>query len=210
MGEHMSMVESVEAENTKRRILDAAAECFMLQGFRVTTIDDIAEGVGATKGLVYYHFKSKFDILLSAYEHGMRQVGAQVAPLASLSGDARSRLEAMCVAHVLNLMSDLKYHHVIHLGLREQTSHALRPRQRESLEMLNRLRKEYEHLFLRVVEQGITEGSLRSVPAQLATRTLLSSLNAVDSWFSPRPGQSPAEIRQLAEDIVDVVLSGLV
>ena len=35
----------------KARILDAAAEDFMRHGFADTTVDDIADAVGATKGL---------------------------------------------------------------------------------------------------------------------------------------------------------------
>ena len=41
----MTVVTGNEAEIIKRRILDAAAEAFMSQGFGVTTIDDVAERV---------------------------------------------------------------------------------------------------------------------------------------------------------------------
>ncbi|WP_229796251.1 helix-turn-helix domain-containing protein, partial [Saccharothrix coeruleofusca] len=54
--------------DARSRILDAAAEAFMAHGFANATIDDIAREVGATKGLVYYHFRSKFDIFLAVYE----------------------------------------------------------------------------------------------------------------------------------------------
>ena len=57
-----------EASDARSRILDAAAEAFMASGFANATIDDIAREVGATKGLVYYHFRSKFDIFLAVYE----------------------------------------------------------------------------------------------------------------------------------------------
>jgi hypothetical protein len=39
------------AVEPKARILDAAAEDFMRHGFADTTVDDIADAVGATKGL---------------------------------------------------------------------------------------------------------------------------------------------------------------
>ncbi|PWJ08060.1 TetR/AcrR family transcriptional regulator [Streptomyces sp. NWU49] len=204
----MAVTDGVEADNAKRRILDAAAEAFMEQGFGVA-IDDIADSVGATKGLIYYHFRSKFDIFLAAYEHGMRTVREQVEPMAQAPGSGRERLIAMSTQHVMNLMTNLAYHHVVHLGVREQSSTALKPRQRKALDALNVLRAEYEDLFLQVVKDGIADGTLRPVRANLAARTLLCSLNAVDMWFHRIEGQSSDELRQLADEIVDLVVGGL-
>ena len=205
----MTVVAGTEADLVERRILDAAAEAFMSQGFGVTTIDDVAESVGATKGLVYYHFRSKFDILLAVYERGMAQVHEQVGPAVHGRSSGLERLTAMSVEHVVNLMSDLKYHWVVHLGVREQTSTALKPRQREALGALNDLRRDYEQMFLAVMNDGIADGSIRDVPAPLATRTLLSSLNAVDAWYRPRPDQTPEVVRALASEVVDLIVGGL-
>lgn len=53
------------AEPTRRRILDAATELFVERGFAGTSIRDIAEHLGMTKGSLYYHFSSKEDLLLA-------------------------------------------------------------------------------------------------------------------------------------------------
>jgi AcrR family transcriptional regulator len=45
--------------------------------------------VGATKGLVYYHFRSKFDIFLAVYGEGMRRVRERVEPYAEGAGTGR-------------------------------------------------------------------------------------------------------------------------
>ena len=129
--------------------------------------------------------------------------------MAHTTGTGRERLVAMSTQHVLNLMTNLAYHHVVHLGVREQSSTALKPRQRKALDALNVLRAEYEDLFLQVVRDGIEDGTLRPVRAKLAARTLLCSLNAVDMWFHRIEGQSSDDLRRLADDIVDIVLGGL-
>lgn len=197
------------AADARSRILDAAAETFMVNGFANTAIDDIARGVGATKGLVYYHFRSKFDIFLAVYEEGMRRVCERVEPHAEESGSGRDRLAAMSMAHLLNLMEDLAYHHVVHQAVRGEASTALKVRQREALVALNGLRDDYERTFRGVVIAGIEDGSLRSVDAGLATRTLLSNLNAVDMWYRRIEGQSAEELRGLACRIVDLLIGGL-
>ncbi|MBP2335627.1 AcrR family transcriptional regulator [Saccharothrix coeruleofusca] len=196
--------------DARSRILDAAAEAFMAHGFANATIDDIAREVGATKGLVYYHFRSKFDIFLAVYEEAMGRVRRRVEPHVNGRGSGRDRLVTMAVAHELNLMEDLAYHHVVHQAVRGQVSTALKARQREALLALNGLRGDYERMFRRVVEEGIADGSLRPVDASLATRTLLSNLNAVDAWYRRIEGQSAAEVRELAHRIVDILIGGLV
>jgi AcrR family transcriptional regulator len=193
----------------RARILDAAAEAFMRRGFGSTTIDDIADQVGATKGLIYYHFRSKFDVFLAVYEEGMRRVREGVEAHATGPGTGRDRLVAMSRAHLLNLMTDLAYHHAVHQGVRAQESTELKIRQRDALGALNELRRDYELLFRQVVSEGIQDGSLRDLDPTLSTRTLLSSLNAVDIWFRRVEGQTGAELERLADQVVDVLVGGL-
>lgn len=197
------------SEQVHQRILDAAANEFMLGGYSATTIDDIADSVGATKGLIYYHFRSKFDIFLAVYKEGMVRSRARVNPCVSGPGTGFDRLLAMSTAHVLQIMVDLGYHQVVHEGVREQRSVALRPRQREQLAELNRLRAEYEDLFKSVATTGIEDGSIRPLEPKMLVRTLLSSLNAVDMWYRPNPDQSVAELRDLAAQVTDIVVSGI-
>ncbi len=197
------------ASDARSRVLDAAAEAFMVTGFANTTIDDIAHGLGATKGLVYYHFRSKFDIFLAVYEEAMRRVRERVEPHAHGDAPGRDRLVAMSIAHVVNLMEDLAFHHIVHQAVRGEVSTSLKARQRDALLALNQLRRDYELMFLRVVTEGMDDGSLRRVDASLASRTLLSNLNAVDAWYRKAEGQSTEEVHDLARRVVDLLVGGL-
>ena len=55
------------AISTRERILDIALELFTEQGYDKTSLRDIAERLGTTKAALYYHFKSKSDILLELH-----------------------------------------------------------------------------------------------------------------------------------------------
>lgn len=200
---------SIPRDDTRRRILDAAADAFMRRSYAEITVDDLAHRIGATKGLIYYHFRSKFDVFLAVYRSGMDQVFADVQPAAERGDSARERLHAMSVEHLVNLMTYLGYHHVVHRGVRDQASTALTEAQREALAGLNELRQAYETLFRNVVEDGITDGSLDVDDPQLATRVLLGGLNAVDAWFQKREDQPHVALVALAEQIVHVLLNGL-
>ena len=50
-------------EDAKKRILDAAVKLFAKKGYDGTRVNEIAEAANVTKGLIYYYFKSKEEIL---------------------------------------------------------------------------------------------------------------------------------------------------
>lgn len=52
-----------EAEERKQEILDAAEMLFGTKGFNNTSTGDILDAVGIARGTLYYHFKSKEEIL---------------------------------------------------------------------------------------------------------------------------------------------------
>jgi AcrR family transcriptional regulator len=52
-----------EAEERRNEILDAADELFGQKGFDGSSTNDILEKVGIARGTLYYHFKSKKDIM---------------------------------------------------------------------------------------------------------------------------------------------------
>ncbi|HTR61088.1 MAG TPA: TetR/AcrR family transcriptional regulator [Candidatus Binataceae bacterium] len=51
------------AQRTRREIVRAGLKVFAAKGFDAATMDDIALELDATKGLLYYHFKTKEEIL---------------------------------------------------------------------------------------------------------------------------------------------------
>jgi len=52
-----------KAQERRNEILDAAEELFNQKGFDGTSTNDILEKVGIARGTLYYHFKSKEDIM---------------------------------------------------------------------------------------------------------------------------------------------------
>jgi AcrR family transcriptional regulator len=51
------------ADQTRRRILDTASDLFVERGYAATSVRDISERLGMTKGSLYYHFASKEELL---------------------------------------------------------------------------------------------------------------------------------------------------
>ncbi|MEE1756697.1 TetR/AcrR family transcriptional regulator [Streptomyces sp. SP18CS02] len=60
--------------NTRQRIQDVALELFAVQGYEKTSLREIAERLEVTKAALYYHFKTKEDILISLFQDLTRPI----------------------------------------------------------------------------------------------------------------------------------------
>lgn len=54
--------------NTRQRIQSVSLELFADRGYEKTSLREIAEHLGVTKAALYYHFKTKEDIVISLFE----------------------------------------------------------------------------------------------------------------------------------------------
>jgi len=63
---------------TKEKILGVAEQLFAEKGFNGTSIDKIAKTAGVNKGLIYYHFKDKKDIVVSIFKGIINEINQSV------------------------------------------------------------------------------------------------------------------------------------
>jgi TetR/AcrR family transcriptional regulator, acrAB operon repressor len=54
-----------ESDKTRLSILNTALTIFFEKGYARTTLDDIANACGITRGAIYWHFKDKTDLFLT-------------------------------------------------------------------------------------------------------------------------------------------------
>jgi TetR/AcrR family transcriptional repressor of nem operon len=59
----------VVKHDSKTRLLDAALQVIRAKGYASTTVEDICQQAGVTKGSFFHHFKSKDDLALAATAH---------------------------------------------------------------------------------------------------------------------------------------------
>lgn len=59
------MARRLPEEERRAQILDAAKRCFVDKGFAATRMDDVAAAARLSKGGLYFHFKSKDDLMVA-------------------------------------------------------------------------------------------------------------------------------------------------
>ena len=77
-------------EKTRQDLLTAAEACFVTRGFHATSVDEVAEQAGYTKGAVYSNFASKEDLFFGVYERRVEHVLTEVVPGLRQTGPERA------------------------------------------------------------------------------------------------------------------------
>ena len=196
-------------EGSRSDILVAAALCFKNRGFSATSIDDVARALGATKGMIYHHFRSKIDLFFAVYRQGMEINFAATRPEFDRDLDGLHRLARMGMAHSVALMEHQSFQRVLHEGVAMHQTGSTTASQRETLLELIKLRGEYEALFRRTIECAAKDADFELRDSSLASKNFLAVLNSTVFWYSPRKGNVRNGQIGLARELVRFALQGL-
>jgi AcrR family transcriptional regulator len=83
-----------QREDTRRKILESAAQVFSVKGFYGSVVDDIVKASGTSKGAVYFYFDSKERIFLSLVDEYAATVALQIQTAVHSSRGLVAQVEA--------------------------------------------------------------------------------------------------------------------
>lgn len=183
----------------------------MAHGYAATSIDAVAERLGATKGRIYHHWRSKADLYFDVQVAAMTRITAAVEPIARGPGNPAERLAAMALAHARMLLNELPVQKVAVQGLERGMLDSAGGHGAASkrLQAVLRLRDDYELLFAEVIDAGIRDGLFVDLPPRLATKPFFGVLNWATVWYSPRRLQRPDDVDALARTLADYAMRGM-
>lgn len=184
---------------TQKAIVAAAAELFARNGFGATSLDEIAERLGATKGALYYHIKNKEDILRHIY---LTVLTASEEPLAEIVASSASPAEKLGRAIIHHATVAANRSPAMTVFYREHP-HLTGPFAREIVVR----KKVYERYFEQIIEEGQAAGVFtREIDAKIATFGLLGMCNWLSQWYQP---DGPYTHQQIAAMFVRMVEQGM-
>jgi len=183
------------SEVTRNHILDAASQLFSTQGYDATGVAEICKLARVSKGAFYHHFATKqavFMALLELYLNGIE------------TGFSVMRQQTHNVPQVIIQMAEMvgslfqstDFHLPIFLEIWSQARHDPQIWQATIAPY-----RRYQTYFAELIGEGIEEGSLQSIDAQLASRVLvcLAIGLLMESLFDPQITDWQAEARQSME-----------
>ncbi len=168
--------------HTRQRIQAVALELFAEQGYDKTSLREIAERLGVTKAALYYHFKSKEDIVSSLVEDFFGQIDALIGWGSSLPRTPETR------AAVLS-----RYFAIVADG--NQVFRMLQHNQASVNSLAHTKKREmlYRERIYTLV--GLLSEPDAPLPAQLRAAAALASVTFGCMFYADKAG-SPEELRE--------------
>jgi AcrR family transcriptional regulator len=177
-------------------IVAAAADLFARHGFGSTSQDDIATGLGVTKGALYYHVKNKEEILRLIFLQVLNVAEEPLRRIAESKNDPAEKL-AQAITHHTAVAADRSPQMTVFY--REQ-AHLTGPFAREIIHR----KKTYERYFEQIIEEGIAAGKFRAeVDPKIATFGILGMCNWLSQWYKPGGTYTPTQIAHFFSQLVE-------
>ncbi len=154
-----------EAGERKNEILDVAGRLFAQKGYDSTSTNDILEEIGIARGTLYYHFKSKEDILDAMIDRMMGQMLVQAKALAGQKEIPVQRRLTMIIQALQ-----------IRGGPGDEIMEQIHKPQNALMhqKIQNRLLTELNPLLTGLIEEGIAQGICQTdYPSEVVEMTLL-------------------------------------
>ena len=180
---------------TRQEALDVAAAVFARHGYHRSSHDLVAERLGVTRQALYYHFRSKGEILGALFDDVMRKLETTVVPLPVEPG--ASRFLAMLRAHVSVVVEDTD---VAALLVHERSEVAELP----GIDAVERRRAYLRH-FVDAYEADADAGLLEPQPAELVVDFYIGAANSVSGWYRTDPATQEA----VADAVFELLRSGV-
>ena len=162
-----------EAEERKNEILDVAERLFETKGFDSTSTNDILNEIGIARGTLYYHFKSKEEILDAMIDRMMeRQLEKAKEIVARKDVPVLQRLTMMILA--LNVSGG-------NLG-QELLDHVHKPQNALMHQKIEKsLLSGINPIITDLIKEGITQGICQTdYPEEVAEMTFLYANTVFD------------------------------
>lgn len=173
-------------------ILSEAAALFKKQGYRKTSLENLASQLGVTRPAFYYWFKSKTEILVEIQNRAIDGLQKAADEVDLLHLDERELFWRHIEAHV-----EYVANHAVEVGVVFEEEEELPP------DVATAIRKQRREYTDRMVELFTVDAS-DPKNSRLAVYTIVGAATWAYRWYRPELG-SPSEV---AKKVVAVLRSG--
>lgn len=157
-------------ERTKEKILDVSFQLFAQKGYDKTSIQDIVNALGMSKGAIYHHFASKEEILEAIGERSFHSRNRLKAANPNLNG--LEKLKAFIYDEFSNYEKQM---------IDKFATSIIKIPQFTSI-MLETTMKENVPLFEELMSEGIRDGSIQVQNPRLVSEVFMILANI---WANP-------------------------
>jgi len=194
-----------QARETRQHILDVAIRLFSQQGVSSTSLADIAQAAGVTRGAIYWHFKNKSELFSEIWELSESSISdLEIEYRAKFPGDPLSVLreilvyilEATVIEERRRLMMEIIFHKCEFVGEMTVVQQAQRNLCLESYDRIEQTLKD-------CIEAKLLPANLLTRRAAILMRGYISGL--MENWlFAPQSFDLKTEARSYVAILLEM------
>ena len=193
-----TIVATHERATAAERILRAAVVLFRERGYHGSSMRTLARALRMEVASLYYHFRSKQEILFAILDRTLDDLLAGVGRAVASADGPEARLRAAVRFHVLFHTDSQHEAFLSHSELRSLT-------QANRRLVLTR-RDEYERVFRGLLASGVRAGVFQVADVRLTAMAILTMCTGVATWFADGGRLSPEAI---ADRYVEMIMKSV-
>lgn len=191
-----------QAEETRLHLLDVAIRLFSQRGVSATSLADIAQAAGVTRGAIYWHFKNKLDLFNAIWQLSKSNINRVEERLQVQYPDDPLTVLREILVYVLEvtvrderrrLMLEIMYHKCEYVGEMDSVRQA---RRELCMEDYQRIEQRLEHC----IAAGQLPASLKRHRAAVLMRVYINGL--LENWLLVPDN---INLRQEARDYINLL-----
>jgi AcrR family transcriptional regulator len=181
------------------KLMHASVELFAEHGYAQTSVQQIVDAAGVTKGALYHYFKSKDDLLFDIYDRILSLQREHLDEIVARGEDPARTIRLVCEDVIV---TSIDWMHEGTVFFRSQ--HMLTPARQQEVK---RRRREYNDAFEAILQRGRADGLFRTdIPPAIQIANFFSDVHYLGQWYSPG---GPLSKEQVASELTDLYLAGL-
>jgi AcrR family transcriptional regulator len=187
---------------TRNHLIEVASQLFSKSGYDATGVAEICQAAGVSKGAFYHHFPTKQAVFMELINSYMNSIEAGFNLMRQQTHDV-----PQVILKMAEMVGTLFQTSDIHLPIfLEFWTHANRDPQVWEATVAPYHR--YQSYFAEMIQEGITQGSIKPVDPHQAARVIVSLAVGLlmESLFNPQIKDWRLEARQSLE----LLLNGVV
>lgn len=175
-------------------ILNEASKLFAANGYRASSLNDIARNLNVTKPALYYRFKNKHEILNSIFNIIMEIYLKSALEIEKLDIPANEKLDRLIDAHAIAVLNNRDYSTIFFKEANELNE--------DALQKLKKDMKRYEKIFEKVIEEGIANKKIKDLNSRALVMALFGMTNWLYYWYEENGDLTKEQISELYREIL--------
>ncbi len=191
----------VVKDHVRAEIVNVARKVFTRQGFKKTTMEDIAHGAGKGKSSIYYYFKSKEEIFEAVVEKEADELKTALEKVIRAGKNPMRRLKDYIMFRLYHVKTVSNFY----AALKEDSLDQMR--------FVEDVRKKFEEqefqMVCNILDVGIKEGAFKINDSRIGSIAITTMLKGLELPLFLNK-YSRTEKEELLDGLIQVIFYGLI